>query len=215
MLHNELKKLLASSFVFKANAKARHLLSDEGNVVVDPMNVDVANDSNFDKFLNTMLAFIDYVENHDTGSTVFDALNVDPSQYQVSKIICELASASLIWLSGSSSVLNKPVFQYSVPTDLRIMKPAAFNAYVQYFQLYCNQSLFNNPQAFSADKVVMEDLKSVMDGGFLLSLNPDGKVASQVTEILGISLPIENLSQYTTKLPASEKEDLILWLSQS
>lgn len=209
------KKLLASSFVFKANSKASRLLSDEGNNVKDFTNVQVAENSNFDKFLNTMVAMIDYVQNHNSRTALFDRMSIDPSEYQVSSVICDIVSASQVWLSNTSSVLNKPIFKYVVSSDLQVMTPAMFNAYIENFKTFSNEDLFSKVQSFSFRKVILGDLKSVMDNDDVLSLNEAGTVELQITEILHIVLPISDLSKYTAKLPSDEAEDLIVWLSKS
>lgn len=159
----QLKKLLASSFAFKANNKARRELNRVGNDISDFNDVVVKPGSDFDKYLNTYLALIDYVLNHENRSSKLDGMNVDPTDYQIKPILTELINCSKIMLNSASTVLQTPVFQLEVPNfDADFMLPSYFNAYQLQFTNVGDADLFGGVEAFQPKVVTLDALRAYL-----------------------------------------------------
>lgn len=215
MNNTEFKKLLATSIAFKANNKASRELSSEGNVLNDYSEVRLRENSNLDKYVNTYLALMDYVQNHDSRSAKLDKLGVDPTEYQVLPVVNKIIDASIVWLNNKVTVLQEPLFKYDFGEIGEIMLPAYFNAYQLHFGNIGDDDLFKNVQSFSPNSVTVSDVKSVMDDDHsLFVLNPEGTVASEISYVLGLTLPIPNVGKYATKDIELDDGEVLLWLSQ-
>lgn len=211
----QLKKLLATSIAYKANNKASREFSREGNVLVDYSEVQLKENSNFDKFVNTYLALINYVQEHDSRSSMFDQLNIDPTEYRVFPVVNKLINASIVMLNSKVTVLQKPLFKYNVGEIGNIMTPAYFEAYQSHFANIGDKDLFSGVQSFNPGIVTVSDIKSVMgDDNTLFTLNPDGSVSSEISYILGLTLPIANIGDYAAKDVELDDERVMVWLSQ-
>lgn len=210
------KKLLATSIAFKANNKASREFTREGNVFVDYSDVQLRENSNFDKYLNTYLALMDYAQHHDSRSSRLDQLSVDPTEYRIFPIVNKIINASMVMLNSKVSVLQKPLFEYNYGEIGEIMTPAYFNAYQTHFSNIGDKDLFSSVQSFNPDIVTISDIKSVMDDdGSMYVLNPDGSVPSEISYILDLTLPITNIGDYAARDSELSDEGVMVWLSQS
>lgn len=211
----QLKKLLATSIAYKANNKASREIAHEGNVLVDYSEVQLKENTNLDKYLNTYLALINYVQEHDSRSSMFDQLNVDPTEYRIFPIANRIINASTVMLNSKTTVFQKPLFKYDTGTIGDIMTPAYFEAYQSHFANIGDKDLFGDVQSFNPGIVTVSDVKSVMgEDGTMFTLNPDGSVPSEISYILGLTLPITNIGDYAAKDVELDYERVMLWLNQ-
>lgn len=207
-----IKDVLAASIAYQANNKASREINHEGNNV-SGFSTSINPGSNFDKYLNTYLALIDYVEKHDKREAVLDKLSVDPTEYQIKPIFNTLVSASKVMLAGAS-VLQQPLFAYKVQSVGDIMTPSYFNAYQNHFKMIGDDKLFAGVTSFNPESVTFSDIKAAVDGDNLYIINPDGKIDPEISMALGISLPISDLSKYAALDKELSKEDVVVWLTQ-
>lgn len=214
MAQFDLKMTLASSIAFRANNKASREIHSEGNDLSDYNNPVYAEGTNFDKYLNTYLALVDYKLNHASHTSVMDKVMIDPTEYQLLPKYADIINASVVMFNKTSSVFQKPVFSYKLGDLQECMSPAYFNAYQQHFSNIGDSHLFEGTQSFEPKIVTLMDLKDVVgSNNEMLVVNADGTVAPEVSYALGISLPITGFSDYTTRDRDLSEEDVLLWLN--
>lgn len=215
MTNNNLKMLLASSIAYKANNKAVREINSEGNHVNGFDEPEIKVGSNFDKYLNTYVALLSYVENHNHRSNQLDADGVDPEDYQIPAKFNQLLNCAKVYLCKGADSLSQAIYSYPLPKGGDYMQPSLFNAYQERFKTVGDDKLFSEVQSFNPQIVTLDELKCITnDDGELFTFNPDGKYSGEISYAMGIKLPVDNISQYTTKGVQLDREAVIVWLSK-
>lgn len=214
MSNLNLKTAVASAIAHKANNKATRELTHDG-MKVSGFEVSCDANSTFDKYCNTYLALVDYIEKHDDRSSVIDKNFIDPTEYQLPGIFNDLLSCTSIKWSKASTAWNKPVFSYNVGDVGEFLTPSYFNAFQERFANLGDAKLFANVKAFQPKAVTFDDLKGVVgEDGHVYINNPSGSYDPMFSEALNVPAPISNFSDYAAKGVDHESEAVVVWLSQ-